>query len=275
MTTATTDFDLPPIDSGLILSKINDLSAVQKISQRIDLPGTGVIVHNFSTGDASYVPEGGRKPLTQQNASSLTVAPAKFTKVITITDELSTDSPALANAIYGELPKSFAPTFDRIVIGDLLKPSGDFDNLSGAPTQGLNTVADGYAAYSAVEAKGVNPEAWLFTSAKFNELAGKVTDLGIPVFDFSNGEFLGLPYAVVRSTVKAAWVGPFQTRSVWGVVDGTPSVKISKDATLVDDDGTIIPLFQENKIGVIAEVRFGFRVADINEFVKLDSVVAS
>lgn len=273
--TSKTDFDLPPIDSGLILSKVSEISAIQKLSTRIDLPGTGAIVHNFSTGEASYVPEGGRKPLTNTNASSLTVAPAKFTKVITITDELSTDSPALANAIYGEIPKSFAPTFDRIIIGDLTKPSGDFDNLAGAPVQTLETVSDAYNALSTVEGKGVNGEGWLFTSAEFNALAGKVNNLGVAVFDFSNGQFLGLPYAVVRSTVKAAWVGPFSTRSVWGVVDGTPSVKISTEGTLVADNGTIISLLQENKIGVIAEIRLGFRVADITEFVKLVPAVTS
>lgn len=263
------DFELPPVDSGLILTKVHDGSALQRVSQRIDLPGTGSIVHTFTTGDAAYVTEGGRKPLTPNSGASLTVSAEKFTKVVFITDELSEDSPALADAIYTEIPKSFSSTFDKIIIGALAKPSGNFDNLAGAPTLEISTVASAYAALSAVEANDVNPEAWVFTSAMFNDMAGRVNDLGTSVFNFANGEFLGLPYVVVRSTTKAAWVGPFQSRSVYGIVDGTPKVIVSTEGTLIDEDGTVISLLQENKIGVVAEVRFGFRVADINEFVKL------
>lgn len=273
--TSRSDFDLPPIDSGLILSKVNDTSAIQKLSQRIDLPGTGAVVHTFDTGDATYVPEGGRKPLTPTTSASLTVAATKLAKVIFITDELSTDSPALSNAIYNEVPKSFGNTFDKIVVGDLAKPSGDFDSLAGAPVLALATKADAYEALTAVEGTGVNADGWLFTSAMYHEMAGKVNDLGTSVFDFSNGTFLGLPFAVVRSTAKAAWVGPFGTRSVYGIVDGTPKVIVSTEGTLVADNGQVISLLQENKIGVVAEVRLGFRVADITEFRKLVPTVAS
>lgn len=269
------DFNLPPVDSGLILSKVTEASAIQKLAGQIALPGTGSIVHTFDSGEASYVTEGGRKKVVTNTGGSFTVSAEKFGKVVLLTEELTDDSPALGNAIYEEIPKTFGTTIDRIVIGDSAKPTGNFDSLAGAPTRTVGTVADAYAALSAVEAKKVNPSGWLFTSSMFYALAGKVNSSGNPVFDFSGGTFLGLDYAIVKSTTQAAWVGPFASRAVWGAVEGTPKVIVSTEGTVILDDGTVVSLLQENKIGVVAEARYGFRVADVTEFVKITPAATS
>lgn len=262
-------FTLPPVDSGLILQATTAGSAVQRLSRRITLPGTGTLVHSFSTGDASYVPEGGRKPITGTQGNTINVVAEKFTTLIPITSEFAADSSALADAVYSAAPSKFASTFDKIVIGEIMKPAG-MDNLDASPTLTLNTVADAYRALSAVDANSsATADGWLFTSAMFNELAGKVNQFGTPVFNFANGQFLGLPFEIVRSTQKAAYVGPFAARSVWGVVDGEPTVKVSTDATLIQDNGELISLFQENKIAILAEARFGFKIASNLEFIKL------
>lgn len=262
------DFNLPPIDSGLILDNVAAASGVQKLSTRIDLDGTGSIVHMFSSEDAEYTPEGGVKPVVDTNARSLTVSAEKFAKIEVISKELKADAPALAQAIYEKAPQSFASIFDKLVIGDKPKPSGNFDSLATAPEMEIATLADAYAALSAVEAKGVTPEAWLFSTAMINYLSGMVNTLGLPVFDLAGETFLGLPFARVTSTNRFALVGPWKSRTVYGVVEGDTEVRISEEASL-EKDGTTINLWQRNLYGILAETRFGFRAADVNEFVKL------
>lgn len=271
---STADFSKSPVDSGVILQAQVEASALAKLVKKISLPGSGAYVHEFTTGGAEYVAEGALKPVVDVTGASVLVDAIKFAKVVVLTKELAEDSPAIANAILQDLPASFASTLDRIVIGDTSKPTGNIDSLVGAPTQEVSTVSDLYAAYDTVEATGATVDGILFTSSYLNYLRGKVNDLGLPVFSIGANDIDGIPFAVVRSSTRNAWVGPFASRAVWGVVDGYPKVDISTDAP-VTVDGKMISLFQENKIGVLGETRVGFRVANVNEFVKLTAPTAS
>jgi hypothetical protein len=59
----------------------------------------------------------------------------------------------------------------------------------------------------------------------------------------------------------------------WGSVEGI-QISISDQATL-DDGGTPINLWQQNMFAVRAEIEVGFRVRDLNYFVKLTSATQS
>lgn len=263
----TSDYLLPPIDSGVVLTKLVQSSAIAKLVPQIPLSGSGSVFHTFASGDAEYVTESGLKPVVSVTGGSFEVDAKKFAKAIVLTDESVEDSPAIGKAALESVPEVFASILDRIAIGTKAKPSGNFDTLAAAPSMEIDTVADLYAAIDTVEANDVTADGILFTSSMLNHLSGKVNSLGLPVFNISGGEINGIPYAVIKSSVKAAFVGPFATRAVWGIVPGYPKVTVHDD--VVEVDGVLRALWQHNEIAVLGETRIGFRVADVNEFVKL------
>lgn len=108
----------------------------------------------------------------------------------------------------------------------------------------------------------------MITSGFLLALRGKRNALGNPIFQISESLIEGIPYAVINSPMRVAYVGPFASRAVWGVVPNFPKVK-TVDGAFTREDGTVLTLSDHNLIGIIAETRIGFRVADVQEFVKL------
>lgn len=265
---AKPDFNTPPVDSGVILTKVEQASAIAQLVPQVPLSGNGTVFHTFDIGNPALVGEGELKPMSTTAVTDIELGAHKFTNKFTMTDEVLEDVKGLDTAFYSKVPNRLVSDIDFRVIGNRTAPSENFDNLSSAPAMELDNVADFYAVLSAVGDKGVNADSMLITSGMLLWLKGKRYDSGVPMFNISANEIEGIKYAVVNSPVKVAYVGPFASRAVWGIVPGYPKVKIETGAFTLED-GSIKTLADHNLVGIIAETRVGFRVADISEFVKV------
>lgn len=264
----TSDFSNPPVDSGVILTKVNDSSALAKLVPQVPLSGSGSLYHTFELSNPSLVGEGQLKPMSTTAVTSIEMGAHKFTNKFTVSDEALEDVAGLSNAIYNKIPAKLVNDIDFRVIGDRVAPSENFSNLSGATELEVGSVADFYAALGAVGTQGVQAEGILITSGFLLALKGMRYESGLPMFAIDGENIEGVRYAVVNSAVPVAYVGPFATRAVWGVVPGYPKVKVV-DGAFTLEDGTVLTLSDHNLVGIIAETRVGFRVADVAEFRKL------
>ncbi|WP_131809160.1 hypothetical protein [Mycolicibacterium setense] len=88
----------------------------------------------------------------------------------------------------------------------------------------------------------------------------------------SIGQILGRPVYktshVGNSATNAVGVAGDWTSVLWGYAESI-TISISEEATLVDEDGTVINLWQRNMIGVRAECSIGFVARDHGRFVRL------
>lgn len=261
-------FTTPPVDSGVILTKVDGASALAKLVPQVALSGNGTVFHTWETGNGALVGEGELKPMTSTAAKSIEMGAHKVTIKFTMSDEVLEDVEGLKAAIYEKFPQKLVSDIDFRVIGDRIAPSENFANLSDVETAEISDVASLYAALSAVGDKGVSAEGILITSGMLLALKGQRYSTGVPMFNIDAETIEGIPYAVVNSPVKQAIVGPFATRAVWGVVPGYPKVQVETSAFTLDN-GDILTLADHNLVGFIVETRVGFAVADKSEFLKL------
>lgn len=266
-------FEAMKPDSNLVLTKVAEQSAFYAASQQIALSGNGTLVHTFDSGLGTYVTESGVKPVVESVGSTKTVGAHKFAKIVVLTNELVQDSPTIANAIYGTIPDSLQGALDTIISGAAPAPSSSFDTFASLTTSiNVTTPEALHDVFATVESKNVRVDSMVISSALYHRLRGARTALGFPIFnmigDNKRGEIEGVPYFVYRSTRVEGFVGPFASRAVWGIVEDPNLVRVSTEASVNDGEKTI-NLWQENKVGILAEARFGFRVADLDEFVKV------
>jgi HK97 family phage major capsid protein len=264
----TADVTNPPVDTGVFLTKVTGQSALTKLVPQVPLSGSGSIFHTFDLGAPALVGEGALKPMSSTALKSIELGAHKFTNKFTVTDEALEDVNGLENALYTKVPSLLVNDIDFRAIGDRVAPAENFTNLSAAPSMEVGSVEDFYEVLAAVGDNGVNADGILITSGFLLSLRGKRNASGFPVFDIDANLIEGVPYAVVNSPARIAYVGPFASRAVWGIVPEYPKVKIV-DGAFTMPDGSVLTLADHNLKGVIAETRIGFRVADVAEFVKI------
>jgi HK97 family phage major capsid protein len=104
----------------------------------------------------------------------------------------------------------------------------------------------------------------LFLDATYTDLAGPIRA----------GRMLGYPAFVGKGIYAATpkiygYLGDW-TQAVWGAVGGI-SYKVSTEAT-VTINGSLVSLFENNLVAILAEAEYGFLVNDTASFVKYTNV---
>lgn len=267
----STTIALPTEVSNTILKKVQEDSAVMGLAQRMDLPGLGVTIPVI-VGDpeAAWVEETSKKPVSRPELSKKIMQPYTLAVIVPFSNQFRNNVPGLYNAIVERLPKALAQKFDKTVFHGTA-PGSNFDTFAACTAQSFGS--DPYAALVAADAdiaahNGIANGVVISPQAK-SKLLAATDSTNRPLFINSVAEgaipmILGNPTKQSKAAYKDAAtdvlgvVGDW-TQAIYGIAQNL-SLSISDQATL-DDNGTIINLWQQNMFAVRAEIEVGF-VAD-------------
>lgn len=271
----TTTIALPSEVSSKILQKVQEGSAVMKLSTYMDLPGLGTTIP-VVTGDpeAEWVEETAKKPVSRPGLSTKKMQPYTLAVIVPFSNQFRNNLPALYNAIVQRLPKALGRKFDSTVFHGAA-PGSNFDTFASVTAQSFGS--DPYAALVAADADiaahdGITNGFVIAPQAK-SKLLGATDKQGRPLFINSVAEG-AIPMILGSRTEqsKAAFkndspnvigVAGDWTQAIYGISQNL-SLSISDQATLTDGE-TIINLWQQNMFAVRAEIEVGF-VADTDCF---------
>lgn len=296
----TNSMALPSDISGEILQKVQQESAIMRLARHIELPGRGVTIPVI-TGDptAAWVAETGVKPVSNGTPATKLMQAFKIAVIETFSKEFIRDIPALYDALVQRLPGALAGVFDGTIVGAVQAPSqSNFDTFAGCTAQSILNANNGtylgmvaadadIAAHGGVMngfALGAQARALLLTAvdttnrplflASANEgVVDKV--LGVPAYFNKNIYKAGTAATQSAAGVPAiVGIAGDWTQAMFGTVNGV-EISVNESASLTVGSGnnvTTINLWQQNMVGVRAEIEVGFR-ADTSCFNLLTGAV--
>lgn len=283
----TSGIVLPTTVSGEIWAATQEASVVQQLASRVDLPASGVTVHTI-TGDptASFVLEAAEKPVSRPTVGNKPMSPFKIAVIEPFSNEFRRDLPGLYRALVNRLPGAIAKTFDNAALHGIGAPTGDFDTLAASPTQAVGGAGTVYsdlltALGTVASATDADASGWVISpgleTILLSELDGNDRPLFAPFGGAPSGRVTGtlLGRDVIRSkraldtttTPDTVGIVGDWTQAYWGQVEAI-TIRVSDQATL-NDNGTLIHLWQRNMFAVLAECEVGFRVRTDDAFVRL------
>lgn len=297
---------LPRTLTGPIFEKSVEQSAVMSLARRAPLAidATTSIPVPLDVPTADWVGQGSRKPLSSGGVDVKQMSAKKLAVLIPVSEEVyKTNAGGLWTQLNKDLPTAFARAFDRAAIhGKTMKgATGPFSDHLIETTKyvALGTAPDSagglYADLVNGMAEVVNDD-WDFTGfAADHRLKPQLllqTDAnGRPIFVDATtpgmdqavaGTLIGEPLAYSRSVsgkhrrqststdTGLRAIGGDWSQAAYGVgMDIT--VRVSAEATYVDEDGGVHSAFQENLVLLLAEAYYGFVLGDPEAFVKYTS----
>lgn len=298
--TNRTAVSLPTELAQEVLQTARGQSAVMQLARRVTLPGRGLSIPTI-TGDpeAEWVAETDAKPVKQPGVGMKTMQGYKLAVILPFSNEFRRDLAGLYDNLVDRLPGALAVKFDKTVVGAVLAPGGNFQQLSGATAQsiitaGNNTTYGGLvAAWGDIAAHGGLLNGFALSPAALGILLGAVDGDGRPLF-INNVADGAIPRVLGAATyggkgVYKAGVAPVGTgagtpeivgiagdwsQAMYGMVTEV-DITFSDQATLTytDENGqtVTINLWQRNMFAVRAEVEIGF-VANVAAFNLLTGV---
>lgn len=288
----TSGVNLPTAVSNEIWQGFQETSAVASLTPNIPLPGAGVTV-DIITGDptADWTAETEEKPVSDPTVSSKVMRGYTLAVIEPFSNQFKRDKAALYNALVGRLPGVLSAKFDNTVFFGSA-PGSDFDTLASAPAVSINTntYSGLLAAMGSVATNGGDVSGWALSPTGELIALGSVDTLGRPIFignaalEGQVGSLLGRPVYKTKAVNKAGTAGSpgtpatvgfagDWTQAAWGQVQAI-DISISTEAT-INRGGTQINLWQRNMFAVRAEIEVGFRVRDVNKFVRLTGATPS
>ena len=279
---------LPREISEMIFEDARTSSVVQQLARRVPLTGAGKAIPYISgTPAASWVSEGGRKPVSDASIGTLTMDPKKLAVIVPFSEEyLSTDNVDLFDELRPTIAESFGEAFDRAALHGQSTPFSAYlaettnVEVLGA---GASTYVDLVNAMGKVVTAGYRVSAWAYSDLAEIRLLGDVDSEGRPILttvgdaSFAN-RLVGRP-AVRGEAVdnlnttpvpddRTLAFGGDWTKAAWGAV-GEIEYDISNQATLTLTDGSTLNLWQDNLVALRAEAYYGFQTRDVQAFVRV------
>jgi len=297
---------LPRTLAGPIFDKSVEMSAVMQLAQRIPLAidATTSIPVSMDVPVADWTAQAGRKPLSSGGIEVKSMTAKKVAVLIPVSEEVvMTNAAGLWTKLQQDLPTAFARAFDHAAIhGKSMRgasgPFGSGEHLTAtSKSVALHTAtqADGGVYADLVNAtKLVVDDDWDFTGwaadRRLQPTLQLATDLnGRPLYVDTitqgrdaasagtlNGDQLAYSRAVsgkyrrqsTSSDTGLRAIGGDWSQAAYGVgMDVT--VRISKEATYIDEEGGVHSAFQENLVLLLAEAFYGFVLGDAEAFVKV------
>ncbi|MFF5609257.1 phage major capsid protein [Streptomyces cellulosae] len=294
---------LPPTLTGPIFEKSVEQSAVMSLARRVPLSmsaNTAVPVP-LDVPTADWVEQAGRKPLGTGGMDIKQMTGKKIAVLIPVAMEVvQSNAAGLWTQLQNDLPTAFSRAFDRAAIhGKTMKgatgPFADYlTQTTKAVSLGTTTQANGGIWGDFVAGMGdVVDDDWDYTGTVADHrlktrLLGATDTTGRPILVDTTqpgtgaalaGTLVGEPIAYSRSvsgklrrqsgTVDSGLraIGGDWSQTAYGVgMDIT--VRISREATYIDEDGGVHSAFQENLVLLLAEAYYGFVLGDPEAFVK-------
>lgn len=294
---------LPPTLTGPIFEKSVEQSAVMSLARRVPLSmsaNTAVPVP-LDVPTADWVEQAGRKPLGTGGVDIKQMTGKKIAVLIPVAMEVvQSNAAGLWTQLQSDLPTAFSRAFDRATIhGKTMKgATGPFVDYLTQTTKsvalGTTTQANGGVWGDFVKGMGdIVDDDWDYTGTVADnrlktKLLGATDTTGRPILVDTTqpgtgaalaGTLVGEPIAYSRSvsgklrrqsgTVDSGLraIGGDWSQTAYGVgMDIT--VRISREATYIDEDGGVHSAFQENLVLLLAEAYYGFVLGDAEAFVK-------
>lgn len=289
--TKTSDFAgaLTREQSEAIFEKAAQQSVVQRLARRVPLGINGqsipVVTGKVSAG---WVAEGAQKPASQGSIALKTMDPKKLAAIAVVSAEVVRANPGgYMDLLRPQIAEAFAVAFDAAALHDTASPfSTNLD--TGSSTQEFTGTTPAFTAvYDDINAglatlvnAGKSPSGFAWDRRMEPVLNGAKDTAGFPIFNertlteaagpLRQGRMLGYDAffgnGVYAATPKIyGYLGDW-SQVAWGAVGGI-SYKVSTEAT-VTINGTLVSLFENNLVAILAEAEYGFLVNDAASFVK-------
>lgn len=295
MALSTTAVDINRGTSGVVLplqlsrdvwAKALEESAIMRLANRVELPGSGITVPVI-TGDAAadWVDETAEKPVSEATLGDKKMTPHKLAVIELFSNEFRRDMPRVYNELERRLPNSLGKKFDETVFGGVA-PGSNFDVLTNSTAINIQSTANSMTVYKnlvaalkAISDQDAELTGWALSPKADAILLNETDTAGRPIFIPNPtdtryiGSLLGSPIVRTRRAYKQGvandvlgFAGDW-TKAHWGMVEDI-TIKISDQAT-VNDGTKQVNLWQRNMFAILVEVELGFVVEDANAFVKL------
>ena len=281
----TTGLQLTPQQSSEIWAATIEESAVMRLAQRVNLPGSGITIP-IITGDpvADFVAETAEKPVSESTFGTKDMTPYKIAVIELFSNEFRRDFQALYRELVRRLPSAIGAKFDATVFNGTAPGTG-FDvltNSTAVAIGGTGTYGKLVTAFTTVGAAG-RLNGWAVSPQGEGILLSATDQAGRPLLidsinnDNAVGRLLGAQVVESERVYKAGtpnvvgFAGDW-TQARYGIVDGI-NLAISEEATI--NTGTEqVNLWQRNMFAVRVEAEVGFIVKDADAFVKLTDATA-
>jgi HK97 family phage major capsid protein len=294
---------LPPQLTGPIFEKSVEGSAVMALAKRVPLSMSAqtAVPVPLDVPTADWVDQAGRKPLSSGGIGVKTMSGKKIAVLIPVAMEVvDSNAAGLWSQLQRDLPTAFARAFDMAAIhGKTMKgATGPFPDYLTQTTKtvSLGTASQGTGGIWKDFVDGMEEivdDDWDYTGTVADyrlqpKLMGATDTTGRPIFVETTtpgtgmamaGSLIGNPLAYSKSVsgklrrqstsvdsgLRA--VGGDWSQTAYGVgMDIT--VRISREATYIDDEGNAVSAFQNNLVLLLAEAYYGFVLGDPEAFVK-------
>ncbi len=295
-----TNVTLPADVSREIMQKVKEDSAIMRLSTQIELPGRGTTIPVI-LGDptAQWVAETGTKPVSNPSVGTKLMSAYKMAVIEIFSKEFTRDMKALYDALIARLPAALAKLFDYTVLGGTDKPGANFDNFASCtacsliPSSDASTYDGLVAADTEIATHGGILNGFGLGAQARGILLSATDSTGRPLFVNSVAEgaiprILGVPTVFNRGLYVAGTavagsdpgdpavvgVAGDWTKAMYGMVEGVNISFNDKGVVTVGSgsDAVQVNLWQQNMIGVLAEVEIGFR-ADTDCFALLTGAI--
>lgn len=276
---------LPKVISDEIWAKAQEESAIMRLAQRVEMPGTGITIPMI-TGDAAaaWVNETAEKAVSKPSLNGKVMTPYKIAVIELFSNEFKRDLPRVYDELARRLPTSIGKKFDETIFAGTTPGTG-FDVLTNSTAVNIQDTTGGATVYTNlvkvlgdIAAQDAELTGWALSPRADAILLGETDTTGRPIFvpgvDTRNiGMLLGSPIVRTRRAYKQGessdvlgFAGDW-SQARWGMVGGI-NVAISEEATI--NDGTNqVNLWQRNMFAIRVEAEVGFVCMNSDAFIKL------
>jgi HK97 family phage major capsid protein len=283
---------LPRTITGPIFEKSVEQSAVMTLARPAPLAidATTVIPIPMDVPVADWVGSAQKKPLSSGGVDIKSMSAKKLAVLIPVSEEVAmTNAGGLYTQLSTDLPTAFARAFDMAAIHGrtMRNATGPFADYLAATSNsialGTSTQAQGgiwadfVKGMAEVVDNRLKPSLLLATDTTGRPILVDTTQPGNQMA--GAGTLIGEPLAYSRSVsgkqrrqststdTGLRAIGGDWSQAAYGVgMDIT--IRVSKEATYIDEDGGVHSAFQENLVLLLAEAYYGFVMGDQDAFVK-------
>jgi HK97 family phage major capsid protein len=275
--------------SAAIFDQAAKVSVVQQLAQRVPLGINGQSIP-VTTGkmSAGWVAEGAQKPASKGSMALKTIDPKKIAAIAVVSAEVVRANPGgYMDLLRPQIAEAFATAFDAAALYGTASPFST--NLAtGSSTQEFTGTAPAFTAVyddlnaglSTLVNAGKRLTGWAFDNRFEPVLNGSKDTAGRPLFTeapftetagpIRQGRLLGrnafIGDGIYDSTSKTYGFAGDWSQAVWGAVGGI-NYNVSTEAT-VTINGSLVSLWENNLVAILAEAEYGFLVNDPASFVK-------
>ena len=275
--------------SAAIFEQAAKTSVVQQLAQRVPLGVNGQSIP-VTTGkmSAGWVAEGAQKPASKGTMALKTIDPKKIAAIAVVSAEVVRANPGgYMDLLRPQIAEAFAVAFDAAALYGTSSPfstnlatGSSVQEFTGTTPAFTAVYDDLNAGLSTLVNAGKKLTGWAFDNRMEPVLNGSKDTAGRPLFTeapftetagpIREGRLLGrtayIGDGIYDASTKTYGFAGDWSQAVWGAVGGI-NYNVSTEAT-VTINGSLVSLWENNLVAILAEAEYGFLVNDAASFVR-------